>query len=480
MAVIAECCFYSWIGGRYTVARRADKLLQETVTDEHVRASIRSRSPAPGPIAFRQRQVGNEGRALRVRRVRTLPADPKHPATELLDRNEREGSPFRIRDGPSVARVGTEQGELRARTRRPPALLFGTPIADLDMTETLDLIGELVAEGRTHRRTHQIATVNVDFLVNALRDTEIATILQDVDVCIADGMPVVWGARALGMPIRDRVAGSDLVPLLIEASHERGWHVHVFGSTPAVAESARALLRDRFPNARFSIDHGPMIGDVEQVDDEVLDSITAVDADILCIALGNPKQERFIRTHAVRLGAPVMIGIGGSIDMLVGKRRRAPVWVQRAGLEWVVRALQEPRRLGLRYMRDIRVFGPTFTRHYRASRRRRGGAGLQLEFSEGAVHARLEGMGIPTAGTWETASQLIRAGATLTIDAGPTTEVRDDAIAALVGLVRLARRAGSDVIWQTSPTQLRHRIAEIGITPGMLGLPAEWAPDHNT
>ena len=272
------------------------------------------------------------------------------------------------------------------------------------------------------------------------------------------------------MPIRDRVAGSDLVPLLIEASHERGWHVHVFGSTPAVAESARTLLRDRFPNARFSIDHGPMIRDVDQVDDEVLDSISAVDADILCIALGNPKQERFIRTHAARLGAPVMIGIGGSIDMLVGKRRHAACLGADAPASngWSERS-RSPDDSGCDTSAtsacSVRP-SPAITAPAAADVAERASSSISVKVPSTPDSRAWR---CPTASTWEIASQLIRAGATLTVDAGPTTEVRDDAIAALVGLVQLARRAGSDVIWQASPTELRHRIAEIGITPGDAG-----------
>src|SRR5688572_8108641 len=100
---------------------------------------------------------------------------------------------------------------------RPPALVLGVPIEDVTMHETLELIDAFVQEGRADGHTRQITTVNVDFLVNALADPEIAAILQQADVCLADGMPVVWGARMLGTPIRERVAGSDLVPLLVEA-----------------------------------------------------------------------------------------------------------------------------------------------------------------------------------------------------------------------------------------------------------------------
>ena len=156
-------------------------------------------------------------------------------------------------------------------------------------------------------------------------------------------MPVVWGASLLGMPIQERVAGADLVPRLVEVSQSTGWRIHVFGSSSSVADRATALFAAPYPNAAVSIDPGPRIPDPSSVDDRVLDDIAAVDADILCVAFGNPKQERFIEAHRDRLRVPVMIGVGGSLDMLVGERKRAPRWMQRTGTEWIARMVQEPR-----------------------------------------------------------------------------------------------------------------------------------------
>jgi N-acetylglucosaminyldiphosphoundecaprenol N-acetyl-beta-D-mannosaminyltransferase len=356
---------------------------------------------------------------------------------------------------------------------RPPALVLGVPIADITMAETLQLIVELVAEGRARGRTFQIATVNVDFLVNSLDDPDLGAILRQADVCIADGMPVVWGSRALGMPIRERVAGSDLVPLLVEASATTGLHVHVFGSTPEVADSARILLRDRYPDARFSIDPGPMVPDVDAVDAAVLDSIAAVDADILCVALGNPKQERFIRAHRDRLGTPVMIGVGGSLDMLVGKRRRAPRWVQTLGMEWIVRAAQEPRRLGRRYAHDIATFGPAFVRNLRENRRRRFASGVQLAFDDDAVRLLLAGENVISLPEWSAAANRIRAGATLCIDANDVTTTRDSATAQLLGLVRVAEWARTPVVWSRLQPSLQAALLATGVS-------APWSSDHGT
>jgi N-acetylglucosaminyldiphosphoundecaprenol N-acetyl-beta-D-mannosaminyltransferase len=259
-----------------------------------------------------------------------------------------------------------------------PGLLFGIPIDDLTMADTLAEIGRLVEIGRATGRTHQVVTVNVDFVVNALADPEVHGILQAADLAMADGMPVVVAVRRSGTPIRERVAGADLVPELAAWSAATGRSVHLFGSRDGVAERAAELLREQHPGTRLTAESGPMLRDVANAPNEVIESIRSVDADVVCIAFGNPKQERFIRYHGGAIGAPVMIGIGGSLDMLVGGKRRAPEWVQRSGLEFVWRAAQEPGRLGRRYAHDARVFGPRAVEHERLVRGVRSASSIHL------------------------------------------------------------------------------------------------------
>jgi N-acetylglucosaminyldiphosphoundecaprenol N-acetyl-beta-D-mannosaminyltransferase len=329
---------------------------------------------------------------------------------------------------------------------RPPALLFGVPIDDLTMDETVAAIADLVANGRRNGRTHQIATVNVDFLVNALADDVVHQLLQNADVCLADGAPVVWGARAAHMALRERIAGADLVPALAERSAETGWRIHLFGSAPGTAERAAELLITRFPGAHVTGDSGPFIKDAGRVDEGLLASLVEADPDVLCVALGNPKQERFIGAYRDRLGAPVMIGIGGTLDFIVGGRRRAPRWAQRAGLEWVVRAAQEPGRLGRRYAHDARVFFPHLARYLRVVRRYRTNAG-SLRYSVGRndvlISTRTGGGG--AGGPWQQAANAAARAATVRIDLGLSSGLSSGSVCELVGLVRAARRAGAAV-----------------------------------
>lgn len=264
----------------------------------------------------------------------------------------------------------------------PPAILFGVPVDNYTMIETIERLDHLVRLGRAQKRATQVATVNVDFLVNALNDPEIMALLQRAELNLADGLPLVWASRLFGTRLVERVAGADLVPGLAAAAVERDWSVHLFGAAPGVADRARALLIDRHPGARITSDSGPAV-DAHVLDEAIVASIRTIDPDILCVALGNPKQERFIDTYREAVRCPVMIGIGGSLDMLTGDKKRAPRVLQRVGAEWLYRAAQEPRRLGRRYAHDLHVIGPAAVAYWAKLRPyRRGTARLGVRVDD--------------------------------------------------------------------------------------------------
>lgn len=316
---------------------------------------------------------------------------------------------------------GSERGSSSPGGIRRPidaSLVAGVPVDDVTAEEALELIAWFIGAGRGSGRTFQIATVNVDFVVNAQHDQVLREILLRADLCVADGMPVVWYSKLKGVPLRERVTGADLVPSLVDRSREHGWRVLLFGSAPGVAEAAADLLVGRFPGASVHGISGPMLRDVAAMEQEWLDAITELRPDVICVALGNPKQEKWIEAFRSRLGVPVLIGVGGTLDFLVGGRRRAPDWMKRSGLEWVYRAAQEPGRLGRRYLRDAIVFAPHAAR---------------------ALWGRLrEGKRLPRA--WPATIT----GADVTVDlAGVEAGIYD--LQALVAMARDARRAGGRV-----------------------------------
>ena len=249
------------------------------------------------------------------------------------------------------------------------AFVLGVPVDDVTIEEAIDLIFELVADGRARHRCHQVATVNVDFVVNAVRDPGMLAVLQQTSLSIPDGMPIVWGARLLNTPLRERVAGADLVPALVARAVERGARVLLFGAAPGIATGVAQALRDQFPGAIVEGDAGPHFARVADVAPSDVESIRAFDPDICCVAMGNPKQEEFIARFGHELGVPVMIGIGGTLDFLAGNTRRAPAWMRRAGLEWLHRAISEPRRLVRRYAVDAYIYLPRLARQAWSGRR---------------------------------------------------------------------------------------------------------------
>lgn len=247
-------------------------------------------------------------------------------------------------------------------------ILLGVPIDDLTMDEALQRLETFIAIGRATGKSHQVATINADFVVNSLHDLELQRILQESDMTTADGMPLVWGARMLGVPLAGRVTGADMVPALAERAAQQGYSLYLLGARPGVAARAAAILQERYPGLNIVGVHSPPNQPILEMDRSVLEQVQAAQPDILLVAFGNPKQEKWIKMHLHELGVPVSIGIGGTLDMITGITRRAPRWMQRSGLEWLYRLFQEPRRLWKRYVQDLAYFGYFFARQAWAMR----------------------------------------------------------------------------------------------------------------
>lgn len=340
-----------------------------------------------------------------------------------------------------------------------PVTLLGVPIDPYTMAETIDRLAELVDLGRSQGRTHQVATVNVDFLVNALADPEIMTVLQQAELNLADGMPVVWASRLLGTRLPERVAGADLVPLLASASERYGWRIHLFGAAPGVADRARSLLSDRHPRSSITSDAGPFIRDTKELDGAIIASIRAIDPDVLCVALGNPKQEQFISTYRDSVRCPVMIGVGGSLDMLVGDKKRAPKLVQRVGAEWIFRAVQEPGRLGRRYAHDLRVVGPQAYAYWRAIQKYRDAPPLSIGVADMQVVLRADGH---SATVRAISLEQVEA---VDLDFFGVAAVAADSHALIISVLRQARLHGVPIALRRVTPALRRCLEDYGTWP---------------
>jgi N-acetylglucosaminyldiphosphoundecaprenol N-acetyl-beta-D-mannosaminyltransferase len=288
----------------------------------------------------------------------------------------------------------TAEAEDRRVADRPPIAILGVPLDAVTSSEALSLIEQMIRS----RRPHYLVTANIDFLVQATRDVELRRILFDAHLVLCDGTPLVWASRLLGNALPERVAGADLVPVLMRRSAQKGYRVFLLGADPTSLQNAVAKLQSQcaeFPIAGY---YSPPFNRLLEMDhDEIKRRILAAKPDLLLVAFGCPKQEKWISMHYRELQVPVIVGVGGSIDFLAGQFRRAPVWMQRAGAEWLFRLVQEPRRLFGRYARDVWVFSRFFLAQWWQ---------LKLRPTPRARHAAPDSVPSPLGGTTPITSSL--------------------------------------------------------------------------
>lgn len=252
-----------------------------------------------------------------------------------------------------------------------PVAVLGVPFHPLTQAGALACLEAMIAS----RQPHQVVTANVDFLVQARHDVELRRILAEADLVLCDGAPVRWASRLLGNPLPERVAGADLVPALLAAAQTKGHRIFLLGAAPGVAEAAAARIAVRWPGVQLAGHYSPPIAPLLEMDhDEILRRVREARPDVLLVSFGCPKQEKWIAMHLEALQVPVVIGVGATIDFLAERVRRAPRWMQRAGLEWLFRLAQEPARLRRRYGANLREFFPAIAAQLRAQRAARAPA----------------------------------------------------------------------------------------------------------
>jgi N-acetylglucosaminyldiphosphoundecaprenol N-acetyl-beta-D-mannosaminyltransferase len=240
---------------------------------------------------------------------------------------------------------------------RTPLAILGVPFDHVTTAGALERIEAMIIS----RRPHYLATANIDFVVQAQGDVELRRILFDAHMVLCDGTPLLWASRLLGDPLPERVAGSDLVPQLIQLADRKGYRIFLLGAAPEAARKAVERLRRQYPSLQLAGSYSPRFAPLLDMDhEEIAKQIREARPDILLVSFGCPKQEKWISMHYRSLGVPVAIGVGATIDFLAGHMKRAPVWMQRSGTEWIFRLMQEPRRLFKRYAMDIGVFSWRF------------------------------------------------------------------------------------------------------------------------
>ncbi len=217
--------------------------------------------------------------------------------------------------------------------------ILGVPVHSVTTADVLHLVEGYMIQ----RRLHQIATVNPEFIMTAQNDAEFRQILNETDLCIADGIGLLMAGRWLGQPLPERVAGSDLVYQLAELAARHDWSLYLLGAGPGVAEEAGQILAKRYPGLTIA---GVYEGSPDPSENEsIVKRINDSQADILYVAYGAPRQDKWIARNRHNLtSVRLAMGIGGSLDFITGRSIRAPRWMQRAGLEWLHRLYKEPWR----------------------------------------------------------------------------------------------------------------------------------------
>jgi N-acetylglucosaminyldiphosphoundecaprenol N-acetyl-beta-D-mannosaminyltransferase len=228
--------------------------------------------------------------------------------------------------------------------------LFGMSLDAFTMAQAVTRCVEAIE----HRQYVSIAVVNAAKVVWMRRDSALRRAVTSSDIVLADGQSVVWASRLLGAPLPERVAGIDLFMELLTEAEQRGYRVYFLGARSDVLTRMLAAVSHRFPaltvagsrDGYFSVDEEPKVAE------EIRDSR----ADLLFLGISSPKKELFLDRWGQSTGVYVTHGVGGSFDVLAGASARAPIWWQQHGLEWLYRALQEPTRLGPRYLKTNMSF----------------------------------------------------------------------------------------------------------------------------
>ena len=235
-------------------------------------------------------------------------------------------------------------------SRDEKSVICEVSIDNINFKESLKFIEELIHS----RKSTFIVTPNIDHIIKLQRDTEFREVYRHADLVLADGVPLLWAASFLGTPLKEKISGSDLFPKLCEAAAQKGWRLFFMGGREGAADKAAEVLTQRYPGLNVVGTYCPPFG-FEKDDAEnkkILGLIRAVKPDILFVGLGAPKQEKWIYRHKDQYQVPVSIGIGVSLEFAAGMVKRAPVWMQKAGLEWFWRLMMEPGRLWKRYLID--------------------------------------------------------------------------------------------------------------------------------
>lgn len=228
--------------------------------------------------------------------------------------------------------------------------LLNTYVNNVNMQETVHIINRLIESGKKS----YIVAINVDVVMKIEADSYLKEITDNADIVLVDGQPLVWIAKWHKHPVKARISGSDLVPLLCKNASEKGHSIFIIGGKDGIADQAKRNLEKKHPGIYVVGTYAPPLGfekDAKELD-KINKMISEAHPDLLIACFGCPKQEKWIYENYQKYSAKISICAGATVDFLAGNVNRAPRWVSDYGLEWFYRFTQEPKRMFKRYFID--------------------------------------------------------------------------------------------------------------------------------
>ncbi len=228
--------------------------------------------------------------------------------------------------------------------------LLNTYVNNVSMEEAVRSIEDMIE----NRHKSYIVAVNVDVAVKIEKDKYLKKIVDSADMVFVDGKPLIWISQWHGYPVKEKISGSDLVPVLCRKASQKGYSIFIIGGKDGVAEKAKENLEKEYPGIKIVGTYAPPFGfekDPCELD-RINRLISEVKPDLLIACLGCPKQEKWVYENCQKYGAAVSVCAGATVDFLAGRVKRAPGWMSRHGLEWLYRFFKEPKRLFKRYFID--------------------------------------------------------------------------------------------------------------------------------
>ena len=238
----------------------------------------------------------------------------------------------------------------------PKVNILGVQVSSFSNQEMLDIFTQCIEI----KQKTQVAITPVNSVLAALKNEQVMRVYNNSEIVLCDSVPMQWASVFLGTPIKERITGLDVLPDLIQLCAQKDFSVFLLGASPGVGDQLSKVILDTYPNCKVLGTYVPPFMPVFSAEEnnKMLEAVNAASPDVLLVSLTAPKQDLWIAQNKAALNATLLVGIGGAFEVMAGIAKRSPKWMQRAGLEWFYRFVQEPKRLFRRYFIEAPQFIP--------------------------------------------------------------------------------------------------------------------------